>query len=181
MIRHILITGAGTGIGKAIAIKLAEEGSQLSLLGRTTATLQETASQIRNQGGKADWFRCDIQDKEALEAAVAAACGLHGPLNACIANSGIGGSNSPGPEDRFTELVTTNLIGTYQTFRASEAQLAPGPEPRYLIAVASVLARFGVPGYSGYCASKAGILGMVRALALELAPKNILVNALCPG
>jgi len=99
-----------------------------------------------------------------------------------VANAGVGGPNEDGPGDRFEDLVATNLLGTYSTFRAAQPHLAPGPEPRrHLLAVSSILARIGVPGYTGYCASKAGILGLVRALAAELAPEKVQVNALCPG
>jgi ketoreductase len=98
-----------------------------------------------------------------------------------VANSGVGGPNEAGSEDRFDDLVATNLIGTYACMRAAHEHLAEGPGVRHLIAISSILARIGVPGYTGYCASKAGILGLVRALSCELAPENIQVNAVCPG
>jgi NAD(P)-dependent dehydrogenase (short-subunit alcohol dehydrogenase family) len=124
---------------------------------------------------------CDIQDKANVDAAFAAAHERLGAFTGLVANSGIGGANSPGPEDRFAELVQTNLIGTYFSLRAAQAHLAPGPAPRNLLAIASILGRFGVPGYTGYCASKTGIMGLVRALAHELAGEHIRVNAICPG
>ena len=98
-----------------------------------------------------------------------------------MANSGLGGPNEPGPDDRFDDLVTTNLNGTYRSIRAFESHLAPGPEARHVVVIASILARIGVPGYTGYCASKAGLLGLVRSFAAELAPANVQVNAICPG
>jgi len=93
-----------------------------------------------------------------------------------VANSGLGGPNEPGPDDRFDDLVTTNLNGTYRSIRAFESHLAPGPEARHVVVIASILARIGVPGYTGYCASKAGLLGLVRSFAAELAPANVQVN-----
>jgi NAD(P)-dependent dehydrogenase (short-subunit alcohol dehydrogenase family) len=105
-------------------------------------------------------------------------------VRALVANSGIGGPNAPqsnGNPDRFDDLVATNLIGTYSCLRAAERHLASGPDARHLIAISSILARIGVPGYSGYCASKAGLLGLVRSLACELAPQNVQVNAVLPG
>ena len=77
--------------------------------------------------------------------------------------------------------MSTNLSGTYHTLCAARGHLAPGGEARHLVVISSILARIGVPGYSGYCASKAGLLGLVRSLAAELAADEVQVNAVCPG
>ena len=98
-----------------------------------------------------------------------------------MANAGVGGPNEPGPEDRWDDLVATNLTGTYHCLRAAQRHLEPTPGLRRLVVTSSILARIGVAGYTGYCASKAGLLGLVRSLAVELAPGGILVNAVCPG
>jgi NAD(P)-dependent dehydrogenase (short-subunit alcohol dehydrogenase family) len=179
--RHILVTGAGTGIGRAIAERLAAEGALVSLLGRDLARLESAARSIRESGGHAAALQADVRHGDSIERAFDAACGAFGAVHAAVANAGIGGPNQPGTGDRFDDLVATNLAGAYRTFRSAERRLAPGPEPRHLVALSSILARIGVGGYSGYCASKAGILGLVRALAVELAPANVQVNALCPG
>ena len=125
--------------------------------------------------------RVDIRDVAAVDEAFAAAAAAQGPIDALVANSGIGGPNEPGVGDRFFDLVETNLVGTYRCVRAAERHLAPASERRDMIVVASILARIGVPGYTGYCASKTGLLGLVRALAAELGPTNVQVNAVCPG
>lgn len=180
--RHVLVTGAGTGIGQAIALRLAAEGAVLSLAARDLSRLEQTAASARDRhGARVTCLRCDIRDGAAVDAAFAQARRSLGPLHALVANSGIGGANEPGPEDRFADLVATNLVGTYSCLRAAQSALAPGPGARQLVVVSSILARIGVPGYSGYCASKAGLLGLVRALAAELAPQNVMVNAVCPG
>ena len=180
--RHVLITGAGTGIGRAVALRFAREGAALSLLARDVARLEATADAIREAGEcELGVHGCDIRDARATRVAVAAAGEARGPLYAAIANSGIGGPNDAGDDDRFEDLVSTNLTGTYHTLRAAEAHLAAGPDRRHLVVVSSILARIGVPGYTGYCASKAGLLGLVRALAMELAPDEVQVNAVCPG
>lgn len=180
--QHVVVTGAGTGIGRAIALRLAAEGAALSLLARDAARLEETARRCREEhGARAIALECDITVAHSLERAFDAAHGAHGYLAALVANSGIGGPNEAGPRDRFLELVETNLVGTYRCLRAAEARLATGPGPRNLLVVSSILARIGVPGYTGYCASKAGLLGLVRALAAELAPRGVQVNAVCPG
>jgi ketoreductase len=111
-----------------------------------------------------------------VEAQVEAAFAqVEGPVYALCANAGIGGENHPGPDDRFVDIVRTNLNGTYWTIRAA---LGLGLER--IVVTSSILARIGVPGYTAYCASKAGLLGLVRSLAVELAP-DVSVNALCPG
>ena len=179
---HLLITGAGTGIGRAIALRFAASGARLSLLARTVDRLERTADACRAAGATATFVaECDIRDPAAVDASVAAAAEALGPLHGLIANSGVGGGNEPGPEDRFADLVATNLNGTYHCARAAQRHLAPGPQGRHVVVISSILARIGVGGYTGYCASKAGLLGLVRALAAELASENIQVNAVCPG
>jgi NAD(P)-dependent dehydrogenase (short-subunit alcohol dehydrogenase family) len=179
---HILITGAGTGIGRAITLGLARGGHRLSLLARRREPLEETRRLALEAGAEdcAAW-PCDIRERTAVERNVSLCAERFGPLKALVANSGLGGPNSPGAEDRFDALVATNLTGTYSCLRAAEAHLVPPTERSHLLVVSSILARIGVPGYTGYCASKAGLLGLVRALAAELAPRQTQVNALCPG
>ncbi len=179
--RHIVVTGAGTGIGRAIALRLASKHVALSLLARDVARLEETAASVRKQGARAAVFACDIRKRSQVDDAFARAAALHGPLDALIANSGIGGANAAGRKDRFDALIATNLVGTYSCLRAAQAHLSVGPRVRHLVVVSSILARIGVAGYTGYCASKAGLLGLVRALSVELAADNVQVNALCPG
>ena len=180
--RHVVITGGGRGIGRAIALRLASEGARVSLCGRTLPQLAETADLCRAAGAAATHHgRCDIRSAESVDAFFAAAADACGPVHALVANSGVGGANEPGDGDRWDELIDTNLNGTYRCVRATQRVLAPGPEPRHMVLISSILGRFGVPGYTGYCASKAGLLGLTRALAQELAADAVHVNALCPG
>lgn len=183
--RHAVVTGAGTGIGRAIALRLAQRGARLTLLGRRLAPLRATAEAALALGAEAALARsADVLDEAALQRACAAGARAHGPVWAVVANSGIGGANLPGDADRFDELVATNLSGTYRTLRAAERHFDPGAkdgDAGHAVVIASILARIGVPGYTGYCASKAGLLGLVRALAVELAPRGVQVNAVCPG
>jgi NAD(P)-dependent dehydrogenase (short-subunit alcohol dehydrogenase family) len=175
--RHVLVTGAGRGIGRAIALRLAQEGARLSLLARRVDALQATAEQI----GGAFVAQVDIRDAAQVDRVFAEAAEANGPLHALVANSGIGGPNDAGPEDRFYDLVATNLIGTYQCVRSAQLRFADAGERRDIVVISSILARIAVPGYTGYSASKAGLLGLVRSLAAELAPDNVQVNAICPG
>ncbi len=179
--RHVALTGAGTGIGHAIALRLAEEGATQTFFARDGKRIESVAAEIRSRGGRAQAFACDIRDRAAVDRAFDAAREAQGALYALVANAGIGGANKAGPKDRFDDIVATNMNGTYSTIRAAERHLAPGPDSRHVVVIASILARIGVSGYTGYCASKAGLLGLVRALAMELAPANVQVNALCPG
>ncbi len=173
---HVAVTGAGTGIGRAIAERLSREGAALTLIGRDRARLSAVAEAVA-----AHATPCDIRDRTALDATFAAAASERGPFHAVVASAGAGGGNVPGPNDRFDDLIATNLTGTYNTVRAAQRSLSPADGTRHVVVIASILARIGVPGYTGYCASKAGLLGLVRALAAELAEEAVQVNAICPG
>jgi NAD(P)-dependent dehydrogenase (short-subunit alcohol dehydrogenase family) len=163
--RHVVVTGAGTGIGRAIAQRLAAEGARLTLLARDESRLRDVVPDATTRS-------CDIRSRDEVLAAI------DGPLDALVANAGIGGPNEFGYGDRWDDIVQTNLHGTYWCCRAAEPRLADGGR---IIVTSSILARIGVPGYTAYCASKAGLLGLVRAFAAELAPRRIQVNAVCPG
>jgi len=179
--QHIVVTGAGTGIGRAIAFRMAAEGAKLTLLARRIDLLNDVVREIVSNGGQAQAISCDIRNKKSVTDSFGQAAEYFGPLRALVANSGIGGPNSAGEADRFDDLIQTNLVGTYQCVRAAQQHLIVDEKPRSLVMISSCLARFGVPGYTGYCASKAGLLGLTRALALEVAGERIQVNAICPG
>ena len=174
--RHVVVTGGGVGIGRAIAERLAAEGATLTLLAPALAELEDVAGRV---GGAAAY--CDIRDRAGVDEAFAEAAAQRGPIHALVANSGVGGPNDDGPGDRFEEIVRTNLFGTYYCVRAALRHLAPGPETRHVVVIASILARIGVGGYTGYSASKAGLLGLVRSFAAEVARDDVQVNAICPG
>lgn len=177
--KHVVITGAGSGIGRAIARRFNQDGYALTLVGRRKEALLETAGELE---GDAFLASADVTDASALGAVIEDAVSAHGKIYGLVANAGIGGPNQVGEHDRFAELISTNLQGAYNSMRVVEAHLdESGASPRRMVAISSILARIGVPGYTGYCASKAGLLGLVRAMALELAPSNVLVNAICPG
>jgi NAD(P)-dependent dehydrogenase (short-subunit alcohol dehydrogenase family) len=174
--RHVVVTGGGRGIGKAVAERLAADGATLTLLARDLDRLRAVADEL---GAVA--AACDIRDRAQVDACFADAAAERGPIHALVANSGLGGPNEDGPGDRFDELVATNLNGTYYCVRAAHRHLAPGPQRRDVVVIASILARIAVGGYTGYSASKAGLLGLVRSFAAELADDGVQVNAICPG
>ncbi len=174
--KHVVVTGGGVGIGRAVAERLASDGATLSLLDLEPARLTRVAGELNAHAG-----HCDIRDRSQVDDAVAAAVAIHGPVDALIAVSGIGGPNDDGPDDRFDDIVQTNLAGTYYCVRAALRHLATGPDTRHIVVFSSILARIAVPRHVAYSASKAGLLGLVRSFAAELAPQNIQVNAICPG
>lgn len=174
--KHVVVTGGGRGIGQAIAERLAAEGASLTLLARDLDRLRPVAERL-GAGAAA----CDIREQARVDEVFAAAAAARGPIRALVANSGVGGPNEDGPADRFDDLVATNLNGTYYCVRAALRHLEPGPERRDIVVIASILARIAVAGHTGYSASKAGLLGLTRSLAAELAPDNVQVNAVCPG
>jgi len=177
--KHVVVTGGSAGIGRAIARRLDRDGACVTLLARDRGRLEETATLLEQPSHVAV---CDIRDRARVENAFAAAARALGPIDALVAASGLGGANGGNAgEDTFDDLVATNLNGTYYCCRAALAQLAPGPETRHVVVIASILARIAVPDYTGYSASKAGLLGLVRSLAAEVARDNLQVNAICPG
>ena len=178
--QHFVVTGAGTGIGQAIALRLAEEGARLSLLGRRQEPLQETKERAQALGASVLTRSCDVRDRAQVDAAFDQAAGELGPMRGVIANAGIGGVNEPGEADRFDDLVATNLSGSYYCLRATQRHLMT-QGVRHMVLMSSILGRIGVPGYTGYCASKTALLGLARAMATELADQSVQVNALCPG
>ncbi len=177
MSKTYLITGAGSGIGRAIALKLAEGGNLCWLLGRNEKNLLATKNLLPEGNHKV--LLADIGSKESVEAASQLA---NGPLDGIVANAGIGGENQRGQHDRWADIISTNLSGTYHTVNAFLPQLQKSEATfKHITLISSVLARLGVVNYSAYCASKAGLLGLMRSWAMEFAPEQILVNAICPG
>lgn len=179
---RVLVSGAGSGIGRAVCRLLAARGSHLVLLGRSRDSLEETRS-LLDDVDRHVVIPADIRDQEGLRAGLGNVELEH--LHAVVSSAGIGGENQYGPEDRWQEIVDTNLTGTYNLVNELLPYLKASREReddyRHILVVSSILARLGVPGYTAYCASKAGLLGLVRSWANTFARDNILVNALCPG
>jgi NAD(P)-dependent dehydrogenase (short-subunit alcohol dehydrogenase family) len=177
--KTILVTGAGSGIGRTIAQHLSKNSYVLVLLGRNLDNLEVTKNSLENPD-EHQCISCDIRLKQDVAKALEKS--KIKSLYALVANAGIGGENSYSADDRWHEIIDTNLTGTYNTIHECLPYLKKSKAAfKKIVILSSILARLGVPGYSAYCASKAGLLGLNRSLAVELAQDKILVNALCPG
>lgn len=173
-----IISGGGSGIGRAIAQKLSAEYTVI-LCGRSLNNLEESLSSLENPS-RHKILKMDIRSLQSIQDAVRKFPCLS--LDGIIANAGIGGANFFGPDDRWNDIVETNLSGTYYFVNSFLPLLRKSSsEFKHITIVSSILARLGVSKYSAYCASKAGLLGLMRSWAMEMAPEKILVNAICPG
>ena len=175
--KHVVVTGGGRGIGRAIAERLAAEGAGLTLLARDLEALQQVAASSAPPPPRATSATAPRSTRRSPPRQPSAARSMRSSPTA-----GSAARTTDGPDDRFDDLVATNLSGTYYCMRAALRHLAPGPERRAFRRASRRSSRGSpVAGYTGYSASKAGLLGLVRSLAAELGPQNVQVNAICPG
>ena len=150
------------------------------MLGRRGEPLERTVAALAADGLEAVAEVGDITDERGIAVAVDRVADRLGGLDVLVNNAGAGGPNAcaaDGPE-RWDTIVRTNVDGTFFATRAALAHL---PDGGRIVNISSVLGRFGVPGYTAYCASKHAVIGFTKALALELAERRITVNAICPG
>jgi NAD(P)-dependent dehydrogenase (short-subunit alcohol dehydrogenase family) len=181
--RHILVTGASTGIGRATARMLARRGARVSLVARSEATLQEAVAEIRSEGGAAAYGVADVGDKSALLSVFDTAEGAFGPIEGLFANAGMGGSFAPFSEyddEMFDTVIRTNMTSVFWAMK----RVLPGMVARKrgsIVITGSLASERGMANNPGYVASKHAVLGLARAAALEVAPSNVRVNCILPG
>jgi meso-butanediol dehydrogenase/(S,S)-butanediol dehydrogenase/diacetyl reductase len=190
-----LVTGAGRGLGRAIATALADAGCHVVVSDRGTTTdatlsyrlageddLAATAAAVRSRGRRAFVQAADVTSPDDLAALVAAAERELGGLDVVVANAGIMAAGSVADMDPavWDRLFAVNTRGVFLTARAAIPALRRRGGGR-IVNVASVAGKTGRAGLAGYCASKAAVISLTQALAEELGPSNIAVNALCPG
>jgi NAD(P)-dependent dehydrogenase (short-subunit alcohol dehydrogenase family) len=178
--RHALITGGGSGIGAAIARRLAGAGAAVSLAGRRREPLQKLAAEL----GRAAAIATDVTRQDETEAMVEHARAAHGPIDILIANAGAAESSPATKLDcaQWQRMLAVNLTGAFLTVKAALPDLLR-PEAR-LPRIVFIASTAGIKGYAyaaAYCAAKHGVVGLARALAAELAPQHVTVNAVCPG
>lgn len=180
-----LVTGAGSGIGKATALALARHGASVGLLSRTCEEVEAVAGEIRRQGGAALALTADVADDTSMHNAVEELVSTFGGLDIVIANAGINGFWAPIDDlepSEWDETIAVNLRGTYLTLHLTVPYLKKAGQG-VIIVVSSIngTRTFTTPGATAYSATKAAQLAMVQQLALELGKAGIRVNAICPG
>jgi len=178
-----VITGAGRGIGAAIARQLAGLGVTAVLCGRTKSTLDETARAILGAGGKTEVIPCDVTILRQLEYAAARVDSTFGRVDILVNNAGVGGFNDALhnlPPDEWDRILNTNLRGVYYAIRAF-APLMIREYGGHIINISSLAGKNALPNGAAYAASKWGLNGLTYSAAEELRSQNVRVSVICPG
>ncbi len=180
--RVALVTGGSRGIGAAIVRRLAEDGMHVVAIARNSEKLEQVCAQIAATGGTAEAVACDVADFKALAAAVESAAERLGRLDVLVNNAGItkDGLLLRMDDEDFDSVIATNLKAAFVTIRAAARPMMRAKSGR-IVNISSVSGVAGNAGQANYAASKAGIIGLSKSVAKELAGKNITCNVVAPG
>jgi 3-oxoacyl-[acyl-carrier protein] reductase len=180
--RIALVTGASRGIGAAIARRLAAEGATVIAAARTADALERVVEEIRDAGGTASAAALDLADPSSVEAAAKSAIAAHGEVHVLVNNAGVTEDNLilRMSRDAWDRVLATNLTGV---FLLTQAIVKSMVRKRYgrIVNVTSVVGLMGNAGQANYAASKAGLIGLTKSIARELASRNVTCNAVAPG
>jgi NAD(P)-dependent dehydrogenase (short-subunit alcohol dehydrogenase family) len=177
--RHALVTGAGRGIGEAIAARLVAEGARVTVVSRTQGDIDAVAARL---GNAVQALKADVTQAEETRRAFEQAAASFGPVDILVNNAGQARSGllHKAPDELWHQMLSVNLTGTYHGIRAA----LPGMLERGFGRIVNIASTSGLRGYpyvAAYCAAKHGVIGLTRALALEVAQRHVTVNAVCPG
>ena len=180
--RSAVVTGASSGIGRALAKALAVEGFRVGLIARRRALMEELAAEIRESGGTAAVATADVSDRAQVHDAIAAVAVLNGPADLLVANAGVGYPTTLDPVniDAVEETFRVNVLGVvYAIDAVLPAMLARGRG--HIVAISSLAAYKGIPGESAYCASKAAVNSYMESLRVQARGRGVAVTTVCPG
>jgi 3-oxoacyl-[acyl-carrier protein] reductase len=177
-----LVTGGASGIGMAISHALGARGATVGILSRNQARAGEAVDALKSHGVTAQSFETDIGDTASVDAAIKQAGDALGRVDVLVNNAGLtkDGLFMRMSDEQWEQVLNTNLAGAFRCCRAVSRAMMKARYGR-IINISSVVGLMGNPGQANYAASKAGLLGFTKALARELAPRSITVNAVCPG
>ena len=178
-----VVTGAGSGLGSATAVALAQAGSQVAVVDRSSEGTQATCDFIEDRGGRCRGYVGDVTERAAVERVVGEVADDLGAISLLVANAGIY-TNTPFldiEDDEWDSVLDTNLKGTFVTCQAVARHMKQAGNGGCIVTIASGVANNAINGWSHYTASKAGIVGLTRSMALELGPHGIRVNTILPG
>jgi len=179
--RTALVTGASRGIGRAVALELAECGHRVACLSATD-TAKETQRELEAAGHEAIAVLADVRDRDAVDAAFTDVEQAFGPVEILVNNAGVtaDGLVVRMSDEQWAQVLDTNLTGAFHTIRRATPKLMRARWGR-IVNVSSVSAYAGAPGQANYAAAKAGLVGLTRAVARELASRQITCNVVAPG
>jgi len=176
-----LVTGAGRGIGRAVALGLAREGVQVAAVSRTASELQSLVREIETAGDRASYLAGDLRDRRMCEEAVARAVEAHGGLQVLVNNAGVG-AHAPvadTTDEAWDEVLGTNLTAVFRLTRAALPHLSR--RGGHVFMVSSLAGSNAIAGMAAYCASKAALDHFARCLMLEVRQRGVKVTTIAPG